>query len=336
MRLENQIGADEHVLWSGTKDRKVSLWESVFNSMLPLALLWGCIDFSIIRGAVSAFRDADVSRMSLGFMVPFFLIHLMPVWMYLGGVISSVFRAKNTRYCITDKAVYVQSGVFETKIRRKEYPHFISLEVGQSFWDKRAGTGDVVIMLDEVYYTRKSHRRRNRTLSLANIPDYEAVFQLVQQYQNIYKYNEVARSLNGGIPPFGNPPVPPFGYPQQPQYANPQVPQYGNPQQPQYANPQAQQYGNQQVPQYGNPQALQYGNPQAPQYGNPQAQQYGNPQVQQYGNPQVQPLPQPAVPEMAELVTPPAQDEFVDPTLAAFEFQKDDAFGGDDGSGSGF
>lgn len=290
MRLEDQIGLNERVLWSGTKDKKVSFWESIFNSMLPFAVLWSIIDFTFIGGAIGSMRNADVARGTYSFLVPFFLLHLMPVWMYLGGVLTSVRKAENTRYCITDQAVYIQSGILNTTVTRKEYSHFTALAVSQSFWDKRAGTGDVRITLDEIYYSGKHHRRHHRMHNIENIADYEAVFRLVQQYYNASKFNEAAAAvMQTGYPSYGNPPVTPYGYPQMQQYGNPQMQQYVNPQMQQYANPQAPQYG----------------------------------------------YPQPAAPEMAELVTPPAQDDFVDPTLAAFDFQNQNP-DGDDSAGSGF
>lgn len=245
MRLEDQIGPNEHIIWSGKKDKKVSFLESIFNSMLPFALFWGLIDLTFISAAVSAMRYetySDNGSMPAGFFLLFFALHLMPVWLYLGGVLTSVRKAKNTQYCVTDQAVYVQSGVFDTKVERRDYAQFVSLTIGQSFWDKRANTGDVRITLDEVYYTGKHHRRQNRMLNIENIADYQAVFQLVQQQRNAHQYNDTARGMNMGYPNAGYPNA---GYPQ---YGSPQMPQYGSPQMPQYGNPQMPQYGNPQMP----------------------------------------------------------------------------------------
>ena len=285
MALESQIRSDEQMLWCGTKNKKVSVLEAIFNPMLPVAVLWGMIDFAFIGMASGASRaGAGVTS----FLVPFFLLHLMPVWLYLGGVLTSAVRAKNTYYIVTDKAVYIQHGVLQTTEERIPYNRVLSVGTQQSFFDKREFTGDVVLKLDELVYTGKRNTPHQREIKIENIPDYEELYQTIIEYQQLfvggtseYAPQDMRSFPQQPLPQYGNPQ---YGAPQAPQYGNPpygapQAPQYGN---PQYGSPQAPQYGNPQygAPQYGNP---QYGSPQAPQYGNPQ---YGSPQVPQYGNPQ--------------------------------------------------
>lgn len=39
MTLREQIGKDERVIWEGSKSKKVSVLEGIFNPMLPFALI---------------------------------------------------------------------------------------------------------------------------------------------------------------------------------------------------------------------------------------------------------------------------------------------------------
>ena len=81
MLLESQIGPNEHILWSGTKNKKVSVMEAIFNPMLPFAAIWGLVDFGFIfmmTGTSHSGSSGSAGKSFLGFMIPFFLLHLMP------------------------------------------------------------------------------------------------------------------------------------------------------------------------------------------------------------------------------------------------------------------
>ncbi len=239
MSLESQIGPNEHILWFGTKNKKVSVMEAIFNPMLPFAALWGLFDFAFISMASSAtkYDSSDTGRSMIGLFIPFFALHLMPVWLYLGGVLTSALRAKNTNYVVTDQAVYIEHGVLNTTTERIAFQQVISAGTAQSFFDKCALTGDVVLKLDEIMYSGKRRTPHQRQIKIENIPDYIELYQTIMQYQPLFAT---------GVSDY--PPQDMRSYMQQ------QMQQYGNPpQNPQYGNP---QYGSQpQEPQYGD----QYG-----------------------------------------------------------------------------
>ena len=90
--LKATVGQDEKILYEGKPNKKCYIFESIFNPMLPFALLWGLIDFGFIG---ASFFTSD-SRNILFFIIPFFLLHLMPVWIYLGGILFTVKKYKNT------------------------------------------------------------------------------------------------------------------------------------------------------------------------------------------------------------------------------------------------
>lgn len=186
MLLESQVGPNEHIIWSGTKNKKVSVMESIFNPLLPFAALWAIIDFGIIfmsSANSNSHSSTGIGKSIMRFLIPFLLLHLMPVWLYLGGVLTSAVRAKNTCYCVTDQAVYIQHGVFNTTTERITYQQVISVGTQQSFFDKRAYTGDVVLKLDEIVYSGKYRTPHQRNVKIENIADYEDLYQMIMQYQ---------------------------------------------------------------------------------------------------------------------------------------------------------
>ncbi len=142
MDLKNQIGIDENIMWSGKKAIKVSVLESVFNPMLPFALIWLLFDGGMILGMRAA--GSSGPGFMGAFLGVFFLIHLMPVWIYLGGVITSALKAKNTEYLITDKGIYVQSGIFTRRVDMKPFTDLSHVSIRQGVFDRMCGTGDII------------------------------------------------------------------------------------------------------------------------------------------------------------------------------------------------
>lgn len=190
MKLIDQLSSTEKVLWYGKKAKGVSVLEAIFNPMLPFALIWALIDGAFIFGITAASQTSDVPRgMGLG-LLGFFAIHLMPVWMYLGGVLTAALKAGHTDYCVTDKGVYVQQGVLSSKVIMKPYPDMMSVTFRQGFFDKIFHTGDVAISCSsevnmpgsDVRVNGRPVKDRNE-LSIDNIADYQSVMQMIREHQ---------------------------------------------------------------------------------------------------------------------------------------------------------
>ena len=96
--LEKIIGNEENVLWKGKPSKKCFVLESVFNPMLPFALLWLFFDLFAIGKMMSTVNGGAGM-----FVLVVMLFHLMPVWIYLSGVLLSLRRYKNTEYVITER-----------------------------------------------------------------------------------------------------------------------------------------------------------------------------------------------------------------------------------------
>ena len=73
--LKNLVGTNEKIFYEGKPNKKCYIFESIFNPLLPFALLWAIIDFGILGAALFS----GESGMPF-FIIPFMLFHLMPVW----------------------------------------------------------------------------------------------------------------------------------------------------------------------------------------------------------------------------------------------------------------
>ena len=78
--LKSMVGNDETVLYEGKPDKRCFLFESIFNPLLPIAIIWAVIDLGLLGFADGGFQPI---------LTPFMLFHMMPVWIYLSGVIFS-------------------------------------------------------------------------------------------------------------------------------------------------------------------------------------------------------------------------------------------------------
>ena len=54
--LKQLVGNNEKIMYEGRPNKKCFLFESIFNPLLPFALIWAIIDFGII-GTVSGQDD---------------------------------------------------------------------------------------------------------------------------------------------------------------------------------------------------------------------------------------------------------------------------------------
>lgn len=177
--LSIMIGKDEKVLWFAKPNKKCFILESIFNPLLPIALIWGAIDFGVI-GFVATQGKTGSSEML--FMLAFFALHLMPVWMYLGGVLMTAQKYKNTAYIITTKAIYVSSGVLTKNQEMKPFAELSHINIHRGIFDQWLGVGDVVSLCEHSGYS-SSHSHSKNGITICDIPDYEKVFKMVKELQ---------------------------------------------------------------------------------------------------------------------------------------------------------
>jgi len=141
MKIEEFKNDDEKVLWEGKPNKRAFIKERIFSPLLPFVLLWLLIDLGFIIGMIAGNSEG----FPLFMIVPFFIIHLFPVWYYIGSVIFANFAWKNTEYMVTDKAVYSLRGVFTTHNVRKTFQEITNISFKQGIIDKLCNVGDIFI-----------------------------------------------------------------------------------------------------------------------------------------------------------------------------------------------
>ena len=172
--LKAIIGSNEKILYEGKPNKKCYIFEGIFNPLLPFALLWAIIDLGVLGGA---FFAEDSGNM-LFFMIPFMLFHMMPVWIYLSGVLLIAKKYKNTAYIITDKAIYVSSGVFTRSINAKPFAELSHINLHRGIFDQKFNVGDIIATSNQL-----TQNGKGTTISIDSVSNYIDVYNMVKKLQ---------------------------------------------------------------------------------------------------------------------------------------------------------
>ena len=172
--LKKIVGSNEKILYEGKPNKKCYIFESVFNPLLPFALIWAIIDFGILGGALSSEGADNI----LFFLIPFMLLHMMPVWIYLGGILFTVRRYKNTSYIVTDRAIYVSGGVFTKHIDTKPFAELSHINLHRGIFDQMFNVGDIIATSNHLNESGKI-----TTISISSVSNYVDIYNMVKKVQ---------------------------------------------------------------------------------------------------------------------------------------------------------
>ena len=172
--LKKLIGPDESIYYEGKPNKKCYIFESIFNPLLPFALLWALIDFAVLGGI---FMSGEMGN-ALLFIIPFMLIHLMPVWIYLGGVFFTIKKYKNTAYIVTDRAIYVSDGIFAQTFNTKPFAELSRIDLHRGVFDQMFNVGDIIATSNQY-----SVNGRIATIKISSISNYLEVYNMVKKLQ---------------------------------------------------------------------------------------------------------------------------------------------------------
>ena len=99
------------------------------------------------------------------------LLHLMPVWIYLGGILFTARRYKNTAYIVTDRAIYVSGGVFTRTINTKPFAELSHIDLHRGVFDQMFNVGDVIATSNQLTMNGKV-----TSINISSISDYIEVY----------------------------------------------------------------------------------------------------------------------------------------------------------------
>lgn len=175
--LSAMIGKDEKVLWFSKPDKLCFILEGIFNPLLPIAIIWAIFDSIGIYIAATA-----GGKGALSIVIPFMLIHLMPVWIYIGGVIMTFLKYKNTGYVVTTKGIYASGGFFTRTFNMKPFSEVSYVNIHRGIFDQLIGVGDVIASYKGNSFTVNG-QQVGSGIAICDIADYQRVFKMVKELQ---------------------------------------------------------------------------------------------------------------------------------------------------------
>ena len=184
--LYAMIGPNENILWTGKPNLKCFILEAIFNPFLPFAAVWALFDCFFIGMLLSSKNSPASSALGALPFIAFFALHLMPVWIYLGGVLFSYKRYKHTEFVITDKGLYFSKGSFTQTVEHISFAQISSLSIKRGMFDQLLGVGDVVVQTPESNVPIPTKRNPFMTtgLVICDIPDFQHVYQTIHELRN--------------------------------------------------------------------------------------------------------------------------------------------------------
>lgn len=173
--LPNPLTEGEQVLWSA-KPKKSAFVINNILTMLPFALIWLLFDSIFIVAFVSSGSPKEM----IFPLVLFFAFHLMPVWIWLGNVLTANKKWKNTKYYVTDKRIIIQTGIIGASYDTIYYKDIknVSLKVG--IIDKLLKVGDIYIDTGNTTFTNNGTKK-----ILMTILDVENPYEIYGKLQKI-------------------------------------------------------------------------------------------------------------------------------------------------------
>lgn len=179
--FDTYIG-NETVRWRGKPKLSCFVLECVFNPFLFFAIIWCAFDLFFFK-MINSMPSSEMGSSVKSIVIVFLLIHMMPVWIYLSGVIFSFLRQRNIEYAITDRGIYFSSGVLSKTINFKPFAEISNISMHRGVIDRMTDCGDVVVLCGGNGHLSTGGNSMNDRFSIQDISDYQEVFKLVRQMQ---------------------------------------------------------------------------------------------------------------------------------------------------------
>lgn len=140
--IERMLMADESIIWKGTPKKSAYVINASMK-MAPFALIWLLFDGFFIVNFIGA--GEMMGGMAL-VLIPFFALHLMPVWIWLFNMLTASKRWKNTEYAVTNKRVLIRNGLVGYQYDSIYYTDIANVSLRVGVIDKMLGVGDIYLV----------------------------------------------------------------------------------------------------------------------------------------------------------------------------------------------
>ena len=139
--IEEILGDNETLLLKQKPKKKAYIFNSIVK-FIPIALLWLVIDTGFICAIA---LTGSVPDEMWFFIVPFFAVHLLPVWFCIANIVKAGKSWKNLEYAFTDRRIIIKSGVIGINITNVYYSDIMGVNMRIGIFDRLFKVGDIYI-----------------------------------------------------------------------------------------------------------------------------------------------------------------------------------------------
>ena len=129
------LSAGEYVIWKGKPKRSAYIADKALT-MMPIAVFWAIFDVQ--------FLGAALGGGNVGLLL-FMLVHMFPVWLWIGSAITSVIQWRNEDYFLTNKRIIIRKGVFQPQRQSVFLRDVHDIRLHYGLLDRLFGSGDIYI-----------------------------------------------------------------------------------------------------------------------------------------------------------------------------------------------
>ena len=157
----------EQLLWRGKPQRRAFVADNCLK-MMPIAVIWFCIDFQFVKMAVTSNQI---------FLLLFLAFHLFPVWIWLYSALTAGKRWNNIHYVLTNQRLIIRSGFLSVSENSIYLHRLMDVTVKTGILDKPFGTGSVVFNVGNTDYRRS----RSMPPAFEHLENADRVYHRIQQ-----------------------------------------------------------------------------------------------------------------------------------------------------------
>lgn len=142
--IKSVLFNNEEIIYSCKPNPKAFFFSQLFK-MSPFVLIWLCFDLFAIVMSLTA-ENGSVGLLFA--LIPFFAVHLTPVWIWLYGFIKDIKECKYTEYAITNQRLIIKGGQKVKDIILIDLAKIQALNLHIGFFDGLFKVGDLYITTD--------------------------------------------------------------------------------------------------------------------------------------------------------------------------------------------
>lgn len=140
--IENLLAEDEKILWQGSPNKSAYFWTRFLNK-LQFVIIWLVVDITFIAVLIASKVTFPIPVIIA--LCAFFALHLIPVWIWIYGLVKARKNSESLKYYISSQRVIISDSTAGLNIYSIYYKEITSINVNISRLDRKYNVGDVYI-----------------------------------------------------------------------------------------------------------------------------------------------------------------------------------------------